>query len=362
MEMHFMTGEMTSEEVTGKRMEDILRVYLKDRQLKPQMVQWLCTHKCNFKCPHCGTAASEAKPDELTTDEIMRVMDGIGNLGAEKLYLTGGEPILRDDIWQVFKVAKDMGMKVGFVTNGYAVETYRDQIARTEVDSVLVSIDGYGENHDRIRGTPHAYERCIKSLDILQDIGVPTRGVSTVYMKENLADMPSIVEDIYAHGCMLNRVQSIIPEGRAQGKGNSPDEVREMLRMVLRLRRDEGYPIEMDEATGYLGPLEKVVRPYSFFCSCGWATMTVTQNGNVMGCAATDLPELNEGNVRERDIEDIWWNGFKRFREDLYKDLPQTCRECKHLDECRGSCWLHRINDGEFCFLPLAEEVAEEML
>lgn len=336
---------------------------VKERTLGPKMVQWLCTHKCNFKCPHCGTDASEARPEELTTAQILKTVDGLGALGLEKFYMTGGEPIMRDDLFQVIDHAKkEYGMAVGFVTNGFAIEQFASQIEKSEVDSVLVSIDGFRENHDRIRGTPDAYRNCIKSLDILEDIGVPIRGASTVYMKENLDDVPKIIEEIFAHGCTRHRVQSIIPEGRAKDKVNSSEEIKQMLRTVIEARK-QGYATEYDEATGFLGPLEGVVRPYDFFCGCGLNTFTIVADGKVQGCPLTDYPEINEGNVKNESIEDIWWEKFERFRGDnLYASLPQMCHDCEYLQACRGGCWLHRMNHDGFCRLKEAQEVAEEML
>lgn len=333
---------------------------LKERKLKPIYVQWLCTHKCNFRCPHCGTAASEAKPQELKAEEIIPVIDNLAEIGCKLLSLTGGEPILRDDIFNVIKHAKEMGIGIGFVTNGYAIEKYAKDIERTEVDSVLVSIDGYKENHDRIRGMPGAYKKAIQSIEILKKIGVPAVGVSTVCLKENLNDIPKIVDDVFAHGCDRHRIQSIVPEGRAKGKGNKPEEIKQVLRYVLDARK-KGIKTEVCEGLGFLGPLEKRVRPYTFFCSSGWSTFTIMDDGTVMGCPATDFTELNDGSIRKENIKDIWWNRFQRFRETLYDDLPKNCKECKYIRECRGGCWLHRVN-GDFCFLKIAEEVADELL
>ncbi len=329
-------------------------------KLGPEYVQWLCSHKCNFRCSHCGTGAAEADPNEMNTKEAFKLVEDLGAMGTKLLSLTGGEPIVRDDVFQVLKHAKDQGIHVGFVTNGYAVEEVADQIAKVEVDSVLVSIDGFQEHHNEIRGMPDSYQRAIKALDILEDIGVTARGVSAVFLSSNEKDIPKIVEDVMSHGVTRMRIQAVVPEGRAKKMENTKEEIYRMLKLIMELRA-EGYPIEACEGLGYLGPLEKKVRPYNFLCGCGYTTFTVNDLGLVQGCPAIDFPELNEGNIRERPLKDIWMNSFGRFRRTLYEDLPEKCHDCEYLSMCRGGCWLHRVN-GEHCFIDEAKRVAEEML
>lgn len=333
---------------------------IKEGKLGAKYVQWLCTHKCNFRCAHCGTGAAEASPDELSTDEAMKMIDDLAELGCELLSLTGGEPIIRDDVFEVLRHAKDQGIRVGFVTNGYAVADKADQIAKTEIDSVLVSIDGYQENHNKIRGMPKAYEKAIGALDVLRDCGVGTRGVSSVFLEANEQDIPKIVDDVLDHGATRMRIQAVVPEGRAKEKQNTKEEIYRLLRLIMELRAD-GKPIEACEGLGYLGPLENKARPYSFVCGCGYTTFTINEIGSVQGCPAIDFPELNEGNIRETSIEDMWHNRFERYRKTLYHDLPAKCKECEYVRTCRGGCWLHRVN-GEHCFIDEAKKVAEEML
>jgi len=331
---------------------------LEAKELKPLYVQLIATHKCNFRCPHCGTAAAEARPGELTTDEVMDVIDQLHELGADIFSLTGGEPILRPDFVQIMQRCKELGIKTGFVTNGFEVEERKDQIAAAEPFSVLVSIDGYRENHDKIRGMPGAYERAMKALETFKEIGVPVIGSATVMMPENVDDIPAIVDDCMAHGSMRHRVQTIVPEGRAVEMKNDREVMKRMMRYVYEARQ-AGKNVEVCEGHGYLGPLDGIVRP-PFFCGAGWNTFTILCDGEVMGCPAMEFPEYSEGNVRNVKLADMWWNGFKRFREGHYDAQPQECKDCDDLEVCRGGCWLQMVN-GDWCFIDVAREVAEEI-
>ena len=341
------------------RAEEEYRSQFENKTLAPYYVQWIATHKCNFKCPHCGTAADEAKPDELTTAQILNVIDQLAEMGTQVLSLTGGEAILRPDFPEIMQRCKDVGIKTGFVTNGFAIKENRKMIEEAEPFSVMVSLDGYRDNHDKIRGTKGAYKKAMEALDIFTEMGLPVIATATVYMEENVDEIPLIYEDCVAHGSMRHRIQTIVPEGRAVGMKNDPAIMKKVFKYVYEMKQ-QGHNIEVCEGHGYLGPLDGVIRP-PFFCGCGWNTFTIMADGEVMGCPALEFPKLySEGNVKEVPIADMWWKGFTRFRETLFDDVPQDCKDCDDLSLCRGACWLQRVN-GDYCFIDTAREVAKEL-
>lgn len=332
----------------------------REKTLRPTYVQWISTYRCNFRCPHCGTAAGDARPDELTTKEILGVLDTLAELGCQIFSVTGGEPLLREDIFDILKYAKAKGMKVGFVTNGYIAENYVDKLRDVKLDSVLISIDGYKENHEAIRGVKGSYDKCIGSVKLFREIGVPMVAVSSVMLDKNVDDLPKIFKDVFKNGCVKARVQPLVPEGRAKGTKNNPESVKKTFKIVYDLR-ETGLNVDMSEGFGYVGPIEDRLRSFNFFCGCGWNTFTIMHNGSVMGCPALDFPELGEGNLREKDLKRIWWNGFDRFRRTIIKDLPPKCKECEYKQVCRGGCWLFRANNADPCFLDEARQVSKEL-
>ncbi|MFH1563782.1 MAG: radical SAM protein [Nitrospirota bacterium] len=335
------------------------RKQLKNKTLRPYYVQWIATHECNFKCPNCGGGAKIPQKDELSTDEIIHAIDDLASLGCRFLSAAGGEAILRKDIFKVLKYAKNKGILVGIITNGYAIKEYAKQIEELNLDSVVVSIDGYGENHDRIRNMPGSYQKCLESLDFFYKVGIPIIGTYTVTSEENIADIPMIVDDVQKFGSTRHGLQLIIPEGRAGKKKNSSLLVKKILRLILSTKK-RNFSLEASEGLGCLGPLEGKARPYYFFCGCGWNTFTIMANGNIMGCPLFDFPNYSEENIRRESLIDIWRNRFSRFREKDFEDLPEKCTACGYITLCRGGCWQFRATAGEFCFLDEAEEVAME--
>ena len=361
----FLDNEQNNSNIKTSIQEQWLRSLekqLKEKNLKPLYVQWFCTHQCNFKCIHCGTDAAEKNKNELKTKEIISTIKDLSELKCEFFIATGGEPLLRRDLFIALGYAKNLGLKTGLVTNGFLVEKYKKEIAKLELDSVMVSIDGYRKKHDIIRGVDGAYEHAINALDVFTDINIPVIGVSTVILNDNLTDIPSINDDVIKHGCMVHRLQAVINEGRAKNFRYKPNVLENVFKFILD-KRKQGIPVECDEGFGYLGPLEEKLREYRFFCQAGYRTFVILENGDIIGCSALDHPELCEGNIRTESIKDIWWNKFQQFRDrDIwYKLLPQKCKECSYLMECRGGCWVHRVN-GEYCYLPIAKNVAEKYL
>ncbi|MCK5396911.1 MAG: radical SAM protein [Thermoplasmata archaeon] len=345
----------------GTTMSHLLVDYLKDKidneKMGPLMVQWVATSQCNFRCPHCGTAADEARPDEVTYEQIVPVLEELGEMGCKSFNMTGGEAILMPDFWKIVDKIHECGMVVGVVTNGWAIRDYEEELKKAKIETILVSIDGYRDNHDKMRDKAGSYEKCLDAIKFLKEIGTPTVGVSTVYLPGNIDLLEKIVEEVGKAGVDRHRLQAIVPEGRSKGKGNSKEEVKRAIEFVYRARK-KGINVEVCEAHGWLGPLDGLLRP-TFFCGVGLNTACIMQNGDVMGCSLMDYPEHSEGNIKERSFKDIWFNGFQKYREHLLPDLKEECDDCEYLKPCRGGCWLHRMNDN-FCFLPMAMEVAKE--
>lgn len=349
-------------DVSPEEYNEVFQSLVKKKGLKPIIVQWLCTKECNYHCIHCGSDSGKATPNELTAKEIMPVLDELAGLGCEMFFLTGGEPLLRKDLFSIFAHARNAGIsQTGFATNGYQVESVINDIIKVECSSIMVSIDGYGAKHDEIRGVPHAYEKAISSIKMLKKAGVPWVGACTVFREDNLAEIPKILNDLRQTDFDYYRLNSVVPEGRAKGMVNPPHVIEAVLRFTVEKRR-ENIPVVLGENLGFLGPLEKVVRDQPFFCGSGINTLTIMETGEIQGCNASDCLYMNEGNIREHTITEAWQNGFNRFRTGVWETLPDTCLECAYVIQCRGGCWKMRVINAPFCFLAVAEKVAEDML
>jgi len=204
----------------------------------PRVIAWETTRRCSLRCKHCrGSARDENYGGELTTDECLKVIDSIAAFAKPILILTGGEPMARDDIYQLARHATDVGMRVVMAPCGHLItpETAR-QLKESGVMAISISIDGAtAEAHDAFRGVPGAYERTIQGLQYAIDAGIPFQ-INTTVTKENVDDLPAIHDLAVSLGAAKFDVFFLVPTGRGSALRDlalSPTESEKALKWVL---------------------------------------------------------------------------------------------------------------------------------
>ncbi|HKJ77179.1 MAG TPA: radical SAM protein, partial [Gammaproteobacteria bacterium] len=130
-----------------------------DRKPPGPVVIWNLVRRCNLTCKHCySTSADKDFAGELTTEEVYTTLEDLKGFGVPVLILSGGEPLMRPDIFDISERAKAMGFYVGLSTNGTLIEeAMADRIAATGYDYVGISIDGIRETHDHFRRRDGAF-------------------------------------------------------------------------------------------------------------------------------------------------------------------------------------------------------------
>ncbi|MEX0600692.1 MAG: radical SAM protein, partial [Rhodothermales bacterium] len=153
-----------------------------DRTYRPSLVSWNLTRKCNLKCPHCYMEGGTAEENELTTDECLSLIDEMRALGTEMLILTGGEPLLRRDIYEIARTASESGIWVVMGTNGVLVtDRVAEKMVECGVKGVGISLDSIDpEKHNRFRGGPNAWQHSVRALDTCRRHGLEVLGQTTV--------------------------------------------------------------------------------------------------------------------------------------------------------------------------------------
>jgi radical SAM protein with 4Fe4S-binding SPASM domain len=392
----------------------------RDGRLRPNSVQWLSTDRCQFSCAHCETTNKQVSQKELTASEIQKALDELAGLGCEFFSITGGEPLLRSDIFSISRHAHQLGMRVGLTTNGQATEENLKALEQARFDSVIITLDGFRNTQERLRGVDSfsisadglskgglsgersggsdgfdgsdgfessegssgsegSYERGIRTIEFFHDLGAPSIVVSTTLLEENIMELPQLTEEVFRAGAHHLQLQPLLFQ-HGRPCRNSPELVKNAFRFVLEARR-RGFSVEPAESFGYLGPLEPLVRAVPFFCGCGWSTFCISHEGDVLGCAVPELPgqlsgqrdgqegghevgrkgSRKEGNIRTDSLKKIWEQKFTGFRRNLPDRLSESCQQCPHLQLCRGGCWLFRAQGLNPCFLPEAEQVYQEI-
>lgn len=159
------------------------------------VVIWNLIRRCNLTCRHCYSISTDRDfPGELSTGEVYGVMDDLLAFGVPVLILSGGEPLLRPDIYDIARRAKEMGFYVGLSSNGTLIDNANiDRIAAVGFDYVGISLDGIKDTHDRFRRMIGAYDRSLAAIRLCRDAGIKI-GVRYTLTQDNQGDLPALLD------------------------------------------------------------------------------------------------------------------------------------------------------------------------
>lgn len=329
-----------------------------------QYLFWEATLNCNFNCQHCGSRASRTKhyTDELTTKEIKSVFKSIAIQTDPKkimLAITGGEPLLRKDLFEVMSYAHNLGFEWGLVTNGSLVTTQVvDQMKKAGMSTIVVSIDGVGQTHDAFRDTPGSYLKAINAVKLLvSSKSFKNVQITTTVSQINISQLELMYKTFLPLGIHSWRVMNIDPIGRAIDNLKlllNPTQFKQLLDFVKYKRLHSPIDITYDCA-GFLGPnYEGQVRGWLFYCSTGITTASILHNGDIFVCP--NVPRLKkfiQGNVRQDDFYQTWQQKFQIFRKSS-RTSCHKCKNCPDWSNCRGNSfhlWDFTKHKPKLCHL-----------
>ncbi len=304
------------------------------------------TTACNERCFHCGSNCDVPSPDELTTDEFMMILDQVKeDFGVKGVYLciTGGEPLLRPDFFEIMNYAKDLGFRWGMTSNATLItKEVAHKLAQSGMRTISISIDGLPETHDRLRGYKRGYELAMRGVQNLIDEGAfSSVQITTVLNHENMKELPELFEIMKGIDIDSWRVINLEPIGRALTRPElmcTPDDLRTMFDFIKQARKD-GYPV-LYGCEHYLGlDYEAEVRDWYWLCNAGVYTASIMSNGDIGACLDIDRhPRTIQGNIRTDRFSDVWNNRFEIFRRDKSQDCAK-CSDCEHSRFCRGDAY-----------------------
>lgn len=315
------------------------------------MVVWELTLRCDQACRHCGSRAGRARVHELDTEEALRVVRQLADVGVREVALIGGEAYLRSDWALIARAITDHGMECSMVTGGRGVDaTVAARAKAAGVVNVSVSIDGLEATHDLQRGGRGSHRSALAALGHLRKAGVPT-SVNTQVNGGSSTELESLFAVLRGRRIWAWRVQLTVPMGRAADQPDWLLQPYELLGLFPRLAAlaeacsESGIVFSPGDNIGYFGPFEALLRNpgggrcHWSGCHAGKRTLGIQADGTVKGClslptngyAGFDLRELplREGIERSPSLgaaiqsADRLW-GF--------------CGTCYYAEACRGGC------------------------
>ncbi len=309
----------------------------------PTYVLWDCTRRCNLQCVHCG-ASKEKYANELSTDEILHVIDDLAKMKVNMFAVTGGEPLLRNDLFEILCHASKKGIVTGIASNGFLIT--KDVAAKIKdigVSSIQISIDGTKETHNKIRNSPSSFDKAVSAITYLIEAKIPLIQVATTITTSNISELDEIKQLLLKLKVKHWRIGIIMPIGRATDKDLMLD--AEQLKWLLDFVKQNKHVlnISIGENLPYLLEYEESIRDGPVLCPVGITACCIGVDGNVRGCPEQpDTQEFIEGNIKEKSITSIWQNGFKRYRLNTILKEDHVCSVCKDKYKCFGGCWVMR--------------------
>ena len=313
---------------------------------KIKNVVWEITLSCNINCLHCGSNADiNKRPQELSTEEALDLIEQLADLGCERIILSGGEPFMRKD-WQILAHRiLTLGMQCNAISNGYAVTD--DTISMMKAAGMRYlgfSLDGAcAKTHDCIRGKEGVYDHLMWVFDRLKQEGLKVAVVSTIH-KGNIDELEGIRDVLLNHGVDVWQIQTANIRGRMPKEwAINEDDFYRVAKFIVDNRTRYKDLIEITEADcmGYFSKLTPFMGIYKWNgCNAGMNTLGIESDGTIKGCLSMQHEMYIEGNIRERSLKEIWEdkNNFKYNRRFKLSDLGGICKDCKYGGICRGGC------------------------
>ena len=325
------------------------------------VVIWNLVRRCNLTCRHCySISADKDFPGELTTPEVCAVMDDLKAFRVPVLILSGGEPLLRPDIFDIARRAKDMGFYVGLSSNGTLITHDNIQkIADTGFDYVGVSLDGIAHTHDRFRRKDGAYDESLSGIRLCRDAGIKI-GVRFTLTQDNAHDLPALLQLVEDEGIDKFYLSHLNYAGRGNKHRGSDAAAATTRRAMEQLFNTAWMYAEEGRHKEFVSGNNDADGVYLLF----WVRRHFPQleghirarlaqwGGNSSGVNVANIDNLgnvhpdtmwwhhNLGNVRERPFSAIWQDTSDPLMAGL-KAVPRQvkgrCGACGYFDICGGN-------------------------
>jgi len=305
----------------------------------PLVVSWNVTRKCNLKCDHCYiNATKDEYRGELTTDEAKRLMDQIAEVSRPLLILSGGEPLLRTDIYDLLSYGADKGFRMGLGSNGSLIdEAVAKKLKNAGAKTVSISLDSSTpELHDEFRGVEGSWKKAVEAIKALKKNGLLVQVNTTVTQQnyEEIEKIISLAEELEVENFHLF---FLVPTGRGTKIADiSPAMYEDMIKTTFSKTGKHNLNVRPSCAPQFMRIAKDMgldMRQWIRGCLAGLYYCRVYPNGDITPCPY--LP-VKLGNMREKTFSEVWFQSevLKNLRD--FNKLEGKCGTCDHKHLCGG--------------------------
>lgn len=351
-------------------------------EFTPKWIAWEITRRCNLRCVHCRSSSEmevKGHPD-FTTAEAFRVIDDIASYAKPVLVLSGGEPLLRQDVFDIARYGNEKGLRMCLATNGTLVtEEICGKIKASGIRIVSLSLDGSTpEVHDDFRKEPGAFAGSVNAARLFKQHGIEFI-INSSFTKRNQEDIPKVYRLAKELGATAWYMFMIVPTGRGEEIMNeliSKEDYEDILEWHYQMEKDEHdllvrptcaphyYRVVLQKAKEEGTRFERRTLKFSTGgakgCLAGQLICLITVDGDVLPCSY--FPKA-AGNVRQQSFREIWEHSelFHDMRD--FKSYKGRCGSCEYINVCGGcraraySVYGDYMEEEPFCgYVPVKME------
>ncbi len=336
--------------------------------------KWAITGRCNMKCKHCFLSAPDAKFGEMSHEECMKLIDEMAACGVSRIGLTGGEPLVRPDFFEIVDalIAKDIAL-VGIATNGLLVnERFIGQLEdRGLKPKIFMSYDGTDGWHDWLRGIDGAEKMLLSKFELLAKHGFYTGSAMTIH-KGNVGVLRSSVNrlaSVGVHQVIANRMTNF-GEWEKYGRdcNITPKELYDAFYEYIPQFYEDGCPVRLclnryfetlspGSKDYLLLPLKQYKKCSDYLCEPTHNVVYITADGYATPClyiASQEAPCVQLPNIKDGLGAALTHPNYLNMSDitvQAYFDHNPSCSECKYRSYCMGGCRAHALETNPHDYL-----------
>lgn len=332
-----------------------------DRIASLRSLFWEATLKCNAGCPFCGSrCGAQSMQQDVDSNTVIKAFEAIARAYDPHrimVNVTGGEPLLRKDLFQVMDKVHQLGFPWGIVTNASLI-TYEtiQSMKRTGMRTISISIDDLFEAHEKMRRLPGAFSHIIDSICALdREQFLDSIQITTVVSKENIRSLEKMLSFFQQLPIDSWRLAMVDPIGRCEEHQElllQKEDIEEFFAFFDR-HKFNSKPILTTSCSHYLGEKDSLYRTHSFHCEAGKSVASILADGSIFVCPNVPRsPDLIQGNITSDDFVSVWENRFQFFRDENSRKIG-TCARCSEWKLCKGDSlhtWDFDNNQPKYCY------------
>lgn len=324
-------------------------------EFAPKWIAWEITRRCNLRCVHCRSSSEleVAGHPDFPTSEAFRVIDDIISYARPVVVLSGGEPLVRQDVFEIARYGTDKGLRMCLATNGTPVtREICEKIRESGIRIVSLSLDGSVDSvHDDFRSQEGAFAGTINAAHLFREHGIEFI-INSSFTRRNQEEIPKVYRLAKELGATAWYMFMIVPTGRGEEMMQeliSKEDYEDILDWHYDMEKDEDtmlvrptcaphyYRVVLQKAKEEGGRLKRRTLKFSTGgskgCIAGQLICLIDVDGNVLPCSYFPKPA---GNIRKQSFKSIWENSelFKDMRD--FKKYKGRCGSCEYVHVCGG--------------------------